>query len=307
MKSAILSMALIVLCRALCATPSAGAIEPPGCVTELNAKGCPDAGDIIVEVTQSGSKQSKDGGARAPGPPVGSTRYVDCGPGAVSQLRALPDPAAAHDAYAECASPSRDVCLGNLRPGLEPVEAIEVKKQRDGTWQYDGGACLTREPAVTAADVRARAVRLIPPAALGLAPHGTTLVNIETVMWVDAPTRQTLPAIAMLGHRVVITIAIDHVDYAFGDGTTDQQPDGGKPYDDTGDPCRSRQCADYYGHTFLHTGRLTVTATASWTATFTVDGGNPVTIPGTIAGPTARAALHVREARAVLVPDPGSR
>ena len=43
----------------------------------------------------------------------------------------------------------------------------------------------------------------------------------------------------------------------------------------------------------------------SWWASFTVGAGPPVTIPGSVAGPTATATIKVKEARAVLIPNPG--
>jgi hypothetical protein len=185
--------------------------------------------------------------------------------------------------------------------------AIRVRKEADGSWQYDGSSCLGIPPQVSVADVRARAVRLVPPAALGVAPKAATLVNIQTLLWVAAPNTRTLAPITILGHRVVITLELDHVDYTFGDGATDTQPDPGKPYDDANDPCNTKLCPDYYGHIYTVTGKKTVTATASWNASFTVDGGGAVTIPGTVAGPTANLSMLVRQARAVLVPNPGER
>ena len=153
--------------------------------------------------------------------------------------------------------------------------------------------------------VRDRAVRLIPSAPLGLAPHDTTLVNIQTIMWVDAPKTRTLPAVAILGRQVVITITLDHVAWSFGDGHSDTSNGPGTPYSRS-HPCTTAQCPGYFGHTYLDTGSNSVTATASWTASFTVDGGAATTIPGTIAGPTARTTLAVKQARSVLTPNPGN-
>ncbi|MBE7189754.1 MAG: hypothetical protein INR67_15805 [Jatrophihabitans endophyticus] len=153
--------------------------------------------------------------------------------------------------------------------------------------------------------MRDRVVRLIPSAAVGLAPHGATLVNIETVMWVDAGDRQTLAPVEILGRRVVITLKLDHVDWRFGDGRSDRTGDAGRRYREHADPCTTRECPDYFGHTYQRPGRVHVNATASWTARFTVDGGAPVTIPGTVAGPTAQAGITIKQARGVLVPNPG--
>jgi hypothetical protein len=152
--------------------------------------------------------------------------------------------------------------------------------------------------------VRARVVRLVPSAVIGLAPQQATLVNIETVMWVDAPDTRTLAPITILGQRVIVRLEVDHVAWNFGDGNTGTSNGPGKPYDEQHDACRAVRCPDYFGHIYRDTGRVTVAATAYWQASFTVDGGSSVDIPGTVAGPTASAALAVKQARAVLVPNP---
>ena len=122
-------------------------------------------------------------------------------------------------------------------------------------------------------------------------------------MWVDAPARRALAPITPLGHRVGITLTLARVDYRFGDGTAETGAEPGTPYDEQRAPCHTPQCPAYFGHTYRVTGRMTITATAAWTATFTVDGGNPVAIPGTLTGPQASATILVRQARGVLVPN----
>ncbi len=155
--------------------------------------------------------------------------------------------------------------------------------------------------------VRAEAVRLIPTAALGLAPHDTTLVNIQTVMWVDAPRRQTLRPVTILGQRVLVRLTIDHVRWNFGDNVGRASHGAGKPYSQSSDPCHAAQCPGYYGHTYRASGTRRITATASWRASFTVDGGQATDIPGTIPGPAATTNIIVKQARAVLTPNPGGR
>ena len=152
--------------------------------------------------------------------------------------------------------------------------------------------------------VRQRVVRLVPTAAVGLAPSEATLVNIETVMWVDAPPERTLPPMSILGQPVVVRLRLDHVEWDFGDGKSATSEGAGKAYDEQHDPCRSVSCPDYFGHTYRRTGPVTVAATAYWQASFTVGGGGAVDIPGTVAGPTGTAELAVKQARSVLVPNP---
>ena len=94
------------------------------------------------------------------------------------------------------------------------------------------------------------------------------------------------------------------MNWSFGDGAGDSTGPAGKPYDAANHPCRTRHCTGYYTHEYRHTGAVRVTATASYTATFRVDGGAPVDIPGTVPGPQSAADLAVKQARGVLVPDP---
>ncbi|PZS35851.1 MAG: hypothetical protein DLM58_02910, partial [Pseudonocardiales bacterium] len=111
----------------------------------------------------------------------------------------------------------------------------------------------------------------------------------------------------ILGRRVVVRLRLDHVDWDFGDGQSDAPAAAGKAYDGAKDPCKTVACPSYYGHTYLGTGAMTVTAQASWVASFTVDGGPGLSIPGTVSGPVATAALQVKQARGVLVPNPPDR
>jgi hypothetical protein len=279
---------------------------PIACAHSDGYTSCNGAGR--VDTTSAGRHHRKPGKGSGSSNSVGTIGYVACGPNAVEQLKARGDRSAAADARNNCTPALAGRCQNTKYvDGLTRVMAIRIRKEADGKWQYAGSTCMGLPPKVSVADVRARAVRLVPAAALGVAPKAATLVNIQTLLWVAAPKNRTLAPITILGHRVVITLELDHVDYTFGDGATDTQPDPGKPYDDANDPCNTKLCPDYYGHIYTVTGRKTITATASWNASFTVDGGGAVTIPGTVAGPTATLSMLVRQARAVLVPNPGER
>jgi len=189
--------------------------------------------------------------------------------------------------------------------GKPETAAIRLIKNADGTWGPNGAACrATGPPRVTPQMVWEQASRMIPPAAIGLAPHENTLVNIQTIMWVDTAAARNLPDVTILGQQVSIDIKIDHVDWDFGDAKSSTSEGPGKAYDAQGDPCKDKQCPDYYGHTYTTTGDMTVTATVTWQATFRVGAGAVTPIPGTIPGPTTNAAILVGEARSVLVPGP---
>jgi hypothetical protein len=253
---------------------------------------------------------SKSGDNRAAGQSVdlpGTIRLVACGPNAEAQLAMLGDPYAGFDARSECASTPNCGQTAQLTGALRR-QYVRVVKQQDGTWSTTGSECdpvsNAPPPTVTPVMVWQQAQRLIPTAQIGLAPRHATLVNMETIMWVATARQRTLPTVTILGRPVSVHISIDHVAWDYGDGQTNMSSDPGRPYDAEHDPCKTAQCLDYDGHSYSTTGQLTVTATVTWKATFQVAGGPATAIPGTLDGPASTAALLVREARSVLVPDP---
>jgi hypothetical protein len=239
--------------------------------------------------------------------PVGALRLVGCGIDAATQRAAIGDTNAVFDAKSECASTAG--CDQTAQDAGRPYRNfVRVMKQTDGSWSLTGAVCqqvaVAGPPRVTPLMVWEQARRLISAAPIGLAPRESTLVNIQTIMWVNTGAARMLPSVVLVGQPVSIHIAIDHVVWAFGDGRTDTAEGPGKPYDPQGDPCPTKQCPGYFGHAYTTTGQMTITATVTWRATFRVGGGAFTPIPGTIAGPSATARILVREARSLLVPDP---
>jgi hypothetical protein len=148
------------------------------------------------------------------------------------------------------------------------------------------------------------AEKLVPHPSIGTAPPGgTTLVNIETVLWVATGADRTLGTVTLLGHRVDIRAHVQQVAWEFGDGDTDTTSTPGRPYT-SADPCRTAQCPHYFGHIYVHTGAVTIRAQLTWAGEFRVDGGAWQTIPGTVSAAAANTAVHVKQARGVLVPNP---
>jgi hypothetical protein len=157
--------------------------------------------------------------------------------------------------------------------------------------------------------VREQVRKLVPHPSIGVAPPGgATLVNIQTLLWVNAPADQQLATITLLGHQIGLRIHVQSVAWDFGDGhgTTTSGPE--RAYDPD-DGCNTKLCPGYWGHIYTDTGPMTITATVTWTATFTVDGGPVQTIPGTVTGTRQTVTLTVKQARGVLVDptDPPSR
>jgi hypothetical protein len=111
--------------------------------------------------------------------------------------------------------------------------------------------------------------------------------------------------VTVVGQRVRLRIGFAQAHWNFGDGTTATTSSPGKAYTDT-DPCRTAQCADYYGHTYRDTGDRTITLTVSWHGQFSLDGGRTWTDvdPAPLQGPPATHNLTVEQARGILVPNP---
>jgi hypothetical protein len=201
---------------------------------------------------------------------TGSIQLVACGAGTAAELAMLGDLQASMD-ESNCANWTK-LCQqsGPGRNGTSTA-AIRVVKQADGSWSLGGSVCQQpARPQVTAALVREQVTRLVPRAAIGLAPRQATLVNIQTIMWVGTAKQRTLAPLTILGRRVVVTLRFDHVDWAFGDGQSESSTTPGKAYDGVNAPCKTVDCPGYYGHTY---GAMTVTGQATWVASFTVDGG----------------------------------
>ena len=291
-----------VLLMALCSWSGEAIAKPPPApphgITGEDSSG-------TVAITGTSDRAGRNGvnrGSTSSPAPVGATQLVACGSNAATELTGLGDPTASDDA-GSCASAIFQ--CRQAAPGATSA-SIRVQKQANGTWTLNGSVCTKpAKPVVTAQMVRDRVVRLIPTAPLGLAPHDTSLINIQTIMWVDAPATQTLPPVSILGQNVTVTLNLDHVDWDFGDHQNTSTRTAGKVYDNIHDPCRTATCPDYFGHTYRSPGSTTIHATATWTASFTVAGQRAATIPGTVAGPTATTTLTVKQARSVLVPNPG--
>ncbi|MEO9140369.1 MAG: hypothetical protein ABI345_15050, partial [Jatrophihabitans sp.] len=168
--------------------------------------GCAGAGS--VRLTGFGGEIGPDKGAHQ-GP--SSTLTLSCGTDTTARLRALGDTEAARDGRT-CTSQNVACSVAKAQLGTPQDAVIKVRQNPDGSWQYTASDCLTAaKPQVTVALVREQAVRLIPTADVGLAPHGTTLVNIETVMCADAPRTRSLAPVTILGKQVVISLVLDHV------------------------------------------------------------------------------------------------
>ncbi len=186
------------------------------------------------------------------------------------------------------------------------MQAI-LQQAPDASWALASYNCavVTAPAQVTAAMARAEVVKLVPRPAVGIAPPGgRSLVNIQTIFWVDTAADRNLGTVRLLNHDVGLRIHVQHVHWDFGDGSTDTSSNPGPAYDSETRPCRAALCPDYFGHVYAMTGAQTVTARVTWAGEFRVDQGQWQPIDGTVTGPASSQALTIVEARGVLVPDP---
>jgi hypothetical protein len=207
-----------------------------------------------------------------------------------------------------CATVFADCAVGNpagLSTDPHVTTTATLQQQPDGSWQLVALNCnaVSVQPQVTVAMVEEEFRKRVPSPAIGIAPEGDTLVNIETVLWVNTAADQALATVTLVGHRVDLHIRLARVDWTFGDGATAFTTSPERPYS-TAHPCTTPDCARYWGHTYTSTGAMRVTATVSWTGRYRVDGGTWQTIPARVAGPASSAGVTVHEARGVLVDAP---
>jgi hypothetical protein len=225
------------------------------------------------------------------------TRVVDCGP---PSTLGLSTPATSDDpcrtAKVSCAVPaSRQV-----DPAVTTL--VVIVQRADKVWVFQSVNCAARVNTLTPVMIRAQVIRLVPAVPVRSAPvDGYTLVNMKTVLWVETPPKRPLGPVTLLGHRVQIQIAASSVRWNFGDGTAVDGPLG-QPFSIA---CSTRECPGFWGHDYTRSGKPVVTAAVSWTARYAVDGGAWAEVPGgVVTGAVTARRLVVREARAVLVPDP---
>ncbi|MCA0146186.1 hypothetical protein [Blastococcus sp. LR1] len=127
----------------------------------------------------------------------------------------------------------------------------------------------------------------LPQLATRQQPPGDALVGLPVIFFTDSPTTQTF-TVDIRGFTVTITAGATAFTWHTGDGTDLTTTDPGAPYPD---------------HTVTHdyrSGTYTASLTTTWGATFSVDGGASVEVPGTTTTEGPPVTFDVLQARSVL-------
>ena len=119
-----------------------------------------------------------------------------------------------------------------------------------------------------------------------VSPAPETLVNVPTRFQTDAPASYTIP-MTLLNQSVVITATARRYLWTVGEGPqlVSTQPNG------------------YLEHTYATSGSREVWVDIEWSGTFSVNGGPPRPIAGTVVTEGEPVPVEVREARSELVRD----
>ncbi|MBO0884066.1 MAG: PKD domain-containing protein [Mycobacterium sp.] len=151
--------------------------------------------------------------------------------------------------------------------------------------------CSTQQQQNLGEIIREQYKRLrLPAGKITYQPGWGALVNKAEIFYTTTPATHTY-VLTLLGHDVRLTTHIRSYRWTFGD---DGQPvistKPGQPYPDT-----------TITHIYRQPGTCDVRLTVTYTATYTVDGGPPQTIPGTATVPSQPRPLTVHTAHTVLV------
>jgi hypothetical protein len=127
----------------------------------------------------------------------------------------------------------------------------------------------------------------LPDLALEQQPPGNGLVGLPVIFYTDSPTTQTF-TVDIRGFTVEIVAGATGFTWHTGDGTDLTSTDPGAPYPD------QTVTHDYVAGTY------SASLTTTWGATFSVDGGASVDVPGTTTTEGPPVTFDVLQARTVL-------
>lgn len=120
-------------------------------------------------------------------------------------------------------------------------------------------------------------------------PGGTTLVNVETILYTEAETFET--AVSLLGYDVDLRARPTQFTWHHGDGTTQTTTEAGQPYPD---------------QTVTHRYRgphanIELSVDITYAVDYRIDDGAWTTLPETLTATGPTQPLTVRQATPILV------
>ncbi|MCW2605309.1 MAG: uncharacterized protein JWO60_2 [Frankiales bacterium] len=166
-----------------------------------------------------------------------------------------------------------------------------------GDWvRIDGVVCLGgEEPGVPttaqAADYVQREFQslVIVRGTTRIDPGARGLINTDTIFSTDKVGPEPLPAVSILGHQVVITVTPEEYRWQFGDGGSLTTTVPGRPLKKD------------VTHVYTKAGAYGASVTISWSGTFTIDGGEPITIRGRATTTGPETPIRILTAQSELV------
>ena len=200
--------------------------------------------------------------------------------------------------------------VGDGCDGAVDDDLVTQVQDGQGDWTTAATTCAAGggaapDPGLAVA-VRDAFTKLVPQVGIGRAgQEGVSLVNVETLYWLDTPVTVDLGAAVLLGQRVDLLATVTSVRWDFGDGQSGTSQGPGRAFT-SADLCGTPSCPGWFGHTYTVTTTqpLTVTATATWSGRYSVAGGPFAAIAGTVTAPVVTLPMQVRQAQSVLVPNP---
>lgn len=192
---------------------------------------------------------------------------------------------------------NQDVCSGlsvNCPPGQLRYRVLVAQAGQLG-WSTQPSVCLGvgAAPPTAALDVAGLVDRFfsalpLPGPRPSFQPPGGAITNLPT-LFAAGPTSMAPQSFDAAGMTITVAPRVLYWDWSFEPGASERftVPGGGYPDKDV-------------SHTYASVGGRGVTVAATWGGTYTVNGGPPVRVTGTVVR-VASVGVPVREARSQLV------
>lgn len=202
---------------------------------------------------------------------------------------------------------TRPLCdLGGLSICRKPSECPGGHIRMETWYQTDAGEVLyehaapcsrhaARRPRLTPGRIDDAFRRLpLPPSPLHIQPSGgRTRVNFDTIFFTTA--KPFTRGVRLLGHRIAFSISPATYTWTWGDGQVARTTWPGRAY------APAVPISDDITHRYESVATFRPRLDTTYAATYSVDGGPPRSVPGTVTIQGAPATLEVHAYRPVLV------